>query len=340
MIRILPCGDFQNRTPLAYAPFRDALAGEVALVDRAEDADLLLISHPMDLDRSGAELARMLARQPRLRLAMLSEEPFWDTAWGETPFCRDLTVRTSGGPITCRVISHQTSPVFASVNLPYFLLTDPRYIAHYRPLFDRNAGMSVAGWLARFRNAELDAAFMGERRLHPRDRVGFPEQDVWGLSWYRTRFAERCRKGRVLRAGKGWDDNPPRQDLPDWHADKLARLDLRCRYLGAFENTHQTDYVSEKIFDAFAVGALPLYFAAADHAVNRLIGQGGWRNFYAVPPRAPAFDARQPVTLAEAESYAAIQDRLARTMSDPEAAAADLDRICAAILAELRAACA
>lgn len=336
MIRLLPCGGFQNRSPLAYPPFRNRLASEVAVVDRAEEADLLVISHPMDLDLFGSDLALMLARHRRLRLVLLSEEPFWETAWGRDPFRRDLVAGSLHGPVACRVVSHQTSRLYHSHHLPYFLLTDPRYLAHYRPLFDRNAGRSVAGWLAHFRSAELDAAFMGERRLAPRDRVGFPAQDVWGLSWYRTRFAERCRKGRVLRAGKGWGDAPPRQSLPDWHADKLAQLDGRCRYLGAFENTHQTDYVSEKIYDAFAVGAVPLYFASPGHGVHDLVGTGGWLNFYAIPPRAPAFDARRPVSLPEAEAYARTQERLARLIADPACAGEDLDRICAAILSELR----
>lgn len=339
MIHVMLCGDFQNRTPLAYPPFRDRLAADITLVDRPEDADLLLITHPLDLERSGADLAQTMARNRRLRLVMLSEEPFWDTGWGTDPFRRDLKTQTPHGIVSCLVISHQTSGAYYSQRLPYFLLTDPRYLAHYRPLFKRNAGLSVAEWLARFRNAELDAGFMGERRLHPRDKVGFAQQDVWGISWYRTRFAERCRKGRVLRAGRGWDENPPRQSLPDWHADKLSRLDGRCRYLSAFENTHQTDYVTEKIFDAFAVGSVPLYFAAPGHAVHRLIGPEGWLNFYATPPRAPAFDARRPVTLTEAEAFTKVQTRLADVVTDPQAVSDDLDRICQALLAELQAAC-
>ncbi len=338
MIRIKLCGGFQNRNPFAYEPFLNHLTSEIALVDEAEDADLLLISHPMDLELSSAEFAMMLAQQKRLRLVLLSEEPFWDTGWGRDPFCRDLISESIHGSFTCRVISHQTTTVFKTSHLPYFLLTDPRYIAHYRPLFDYNAGMSVAGWLAHFRSAEIDAAFFSERRLAPRDRITFAASDVWGLSWYRTRFAERCRKGHVLRAGKGWGDDPPRQSLPDWHADKLTRLNRRCRYLGAFENTHQADYISEKIFDAFAVGAMPLYFAAENHAVHQLIEPGSWLNFYATPPRAPAFDARRPVSLAEAEAYAAAQIQLAKTMCDLAATESDLDRICKATLKELRAA--
>lgn len=336
MIRILTCGAFQNRNPLAYAPFQRRLATELALVDQPEDADLLVISHHLDLELFGSDLYETMARHRHLRLVLLSEEPFWDVGWAPDPFSRDQQFQSPRGTLSYRVLNHQNTAIYHAKHVPYFLLTDPRYLAHYRPLFDRNAGLSVAQWMAHFRNVPLDAAFMGEKRLAARDRIAYPEQNVWALSSYRTRLAQLCEKGRVLRLGKGWVAGPPRQELPDWHADKLERLDRQCRYLGAFENTHQRDYVSEKIFDAFAIGAVPLYFAAPDHSVHWLAGSGGWLNFHARPPVASAFDPRRPVTLVEAEAYAAAQHRLARQFGNPDLVQADTDRICAALLAELR----
>lgn len=336
MIRVLTCGGFQNRNPLAYAPFQRRLASDLGLVDRPEAADLLLISHHLDLELFGVDLYETMARHRHLRLVLLSEEPFWDVGWAPDPFGRDQVYQSPRGPLTYRVLNHQNTRIFHTEHVPYFLLTDPRYLAHYRPLLGRNAGLSVAQWMAHFRNAPLDAAFMGEKRLAERDRIAFPDQDVWALSLYRTRFAQLCDKGRVLRLGKGWVAGPPRLELSDWHANKLERLDRQCRYLGAFENTHQRDYVSEKIFDAFAIGAIPLYFAAPDHAVHRLVGTGSWLNFHVRPPVAAAFDPRRPVTLAEAEAYAAVQHGLASRFGDPALVRADIDRVCATLLAELR----
>lgn len=336
MIRVFPAGAFQNRQPLAYAPIRDRAADCITLVDTPEAAQIVTIHHPMDLDLSGRRLRQMTKARPDLRVVLLSEEPFWDTAWGRDPFCRQNLHDTAEGPLPYTVISHQTSGLYRANRIPYFLLTDPRYIAHYRPLFDRNAGMRVSDWLAHFRQAEYDAAFIGEKRLHDRDRVTFAAEDVWGLSHFRTRMALLCTRGRVLRAGKGWAPGPARQDLPDWHADKLNRLDLRCRHVAAFENTHQADYVSEKLFDAFAVGGVPLYFAGPGHAAHRLAGRG-WLNFYARPPRAEIFDPRRPVTLAEAEVYARMQDGLAQLFADPAAVSAELDRLVAALHRELAA---
>lgn len=331
-IRVFPAGSFQNRQPLAYAPILDRACQNITLVDTPDAAQIVTISHHMDLALSGPRLRRMLAATPGLHLVLLSEEPFWDTAWAPDPFSRRQQQHDTGeGLLPYTVLNHHTSGLYRAARIPYFLLTDPRYIAHYRPLFDRNAGMRVSDWLAHFRQAELDAAFMGEWRQHDRDRVEFPAHDVWGLSYFRTRMTMLCTRGRVLKAGKGWQPGPPRQELPDWHADKIAQLDLRCRYISAFENTHQNEYVSEKILDAFALGGVPLYFAGPSHAVHRLVGGGGWLNFYGTPPRAPVFDPRRPISLTEAEAYAATQARLAALFADPTAVPAEIDRLARAL---------
>jgi len=337
MIHVLPFGAFRNRQPLAYAPIATRLAQDVTLTADPAAAQIVVISHHQDLELFGLPLWRMLAANPQLRLVLLSEEPFWDSCWAPDPFSRYQSFATAAGPLPYAVLNHQTSAMWRADRLPYFLLTDPRYIAHYRPMFDRNAGRSVADWLAQFRRAEIDAAFISEKRTLPRHSPAWPAQDLWGLSVYRSNFSRSCTGSMVLRLGKDWTKSRPRQELPDWHIDKLARIDMRCRYVSGFENTHQRDYVSEKIFDAFAAGAMPLYFAAPDHAVQRLIGAEGWLNFYATPPKAPVFNARRTVTPAEATAYAAAQTRLAELFTDPRAEAAELDRFATALLAELRA---
>lgn len=341
MIRILPCGAFQNRQPLAYGPILARLGQEVELVDHPADAQIALISHYMDIELFGDRLAKMRVRHPDLRIVLLSEEPFWDIGWSPDPFSRDQIFSTSPAALPVRVLNHQNSAIYRTDRIPYFLLTDPRYTARYRWLFDRNAGRSVSDWLAHFRSAEWDAAFLNEKRLHDRDRIAFPEQEVWGLSYYRTRFALRCTRGRVLRTGKGWEPGVDRLQLEDWHEDKLNRLDLRCRHVAAFENTHQIDYISEKPYDAFAVGAVPLYFASPGHGFLRLFGapeDSGWLNFYAPPPEAPDFDARRPVSLREAEAYAKTQERLAQLFVDPALLRDEIDRFGYRLVAELRAA--
>lgn len=336
-ITILLSGGYRNRNPLAYHAIRHELGARVALVDDPADAQILLISHFKDLELFGAEIAGALRRWPGLRLVMLSEEPFWDSCWMPDPFGRRQHIVLGSRSFDCTVLNHTTTRIFEAARIPYFLLTDPRYMHHYRPLLARNAGWGAQEWVRQFRDAPNDAVFVMARRLSPALARAHRGDALRGLSVWRTRFARSCTGPRVARIGAGWDAGPPRQDLPDWHADKLARFDLATRYMGAFENTHHAEYVTEKIWDAFAVGAIPLYVAGAGHAVFRLIGADGWLNFHAQLREAPSFDARRAVDPDFAAAYARLQERLALLFGDHAAIAAEYDRLCSALLAELAA---
>lgn len=339
-IRVLLTGGYRNRNPLAYPAIRTALGTRITLVDRPEDAQLLLISHIRDIELFGASLALTLRRFPRLRLVLLSEEPLWDSCRMADPFRRQQRLATPEGPVDCLVLNHATSRIFRAARIPYFLLTDPRYIDHYRPRFDRNAGWSAQDWQRHFAQVPLDALFLAKRRTEAWLAPDFGSDALRGLSVWRSHLAERCLGDRVVRAGAGWDDAPPRQDLEDWHADKLARFDLQVRYVSALENTHQDDYISEKLWDAFAMGAIPLYLAGPGHAVHRLLGAGGWVNLHADLDAVPVFDARRPVDAATAAAYAARQAQLAQLFADRAGIAAEYAHLCDALVQELGAAAA
>lgn len=341
MIRVLLFGDFWNRQPLAYAPIRQRLAGQITFVDDPAQAQLVLFSHTQDLIRHDRQMAYLLATHPHLRAVLLSEEPFWDTCWAPDPFARFQTWTQGPAPFGYGVLNHFTSAVYDTTSVPYFLLTDPRYIAHYRPYFDRNAGFAAADWLAIWREAALDAAFVAERRDAGRHEPDYPERKVWGLSVLRSRITRHCKGDHVLRLGKGWDDAPHRIELPDWHSDKLDRLDLKCRYVSAIENTHQANYVTEKIFDAFAVGGVPLYFAHGTHHVERYVGKDSWINLDArlpLPnaPKSQPFDAKAAVGPGLANAYVATQNRLAGLFADQSRVEAELDRLSDRLLEALR----
>jgi hypothetical protein len=117
--------------------------------------------------------------------------------------------------------------------------------------------------------------------------------------------------------------------------DALHRFDLGVRYMSALENTHHSDYVSEKIWDAFAIGAIPLYAAGPGHAVHRLIGSKGWINLFGHLGTVPALDATDPVDMAGATAYAAQQERLAQLFSDHRVIGAEYERLCKALHKEL-----
>jgi hypothetical protein len=143
----------------------------------------------------------------------------------------------------------------------------------------------------------------------------------------------------VLRMGKGWPDaGPARQDLPDWHLDKLARLHGQVRLCAAYENTHHNTYISEKLFDAFAVGAIPVCYAGPGHRLHDLVPPEAMINSFGLAPEAAAEQlAGLSVDLARAEAWlatvAALRDRLA----DSRAIAQERQRVVAETLAEIYA---
>lgn len=332
MIPVFAYGGYRNRQPLAYAAIRERLGDRVALVDRAEDAQLLIVSHFKDFELFGDRILALLKGAPHLRVILLSEEPFWDSIWMPDPLAQRQSYKTGHGPIPFTVLNHATSAIYRADRIPYFLLTDPRYIAHYRPMFERNAGWQAKDWQRHFAQARHDAVFLGIRRTGSLLQPCHSEADLFALSVFRSEFTALCRGRSVIREGHGWVDGPPRQELPDWHADKLQRFDRSCRYMSAFENTHQPDYVSEKIYDALAIGAIPLYAASQDHAALRLLGAGGWLNFFDRLDPVPAFDAGHPVDPATCATYAALQDRMARLFTDHAAIEAEYERLCTTLL--------
>ncbi|MEO8243517.1 MAG: glycosyltransferase family 10 [bacterium] len=329
MIRILLFGDFWNRQPLAYAPIRDRLADRIVFVEDAADAQIALFSHSHDLTRHGRALSRLVALHPDLRPVLLSEEPFWDSCWSADPFASYRMAQDGLVRFGYAVVNHFTSDVFDTERIPYFLLTDPRYVAQLSPLFDRNAGLGVDDWVRRWQAPQWDAVFMAERRQGPRHAPVFADREVWGLSVLRSRIARTCEGASILRAGKGWEDEPGRGELDDWHLDKLTRLAGTCRYVSAIENTHQANYVTEKIFDAFAVGAVPLYIATRSHRVGRYVGSDAWVNLRDRLPLEGAafqpFDAGAAVGADLAGGYTVVQAQLARLFADGAVVEDELD---------------
>lgn len=289
--------------PLSYPSLWPCFADRVQMVQDPAQADLYLFAHVMDVEHAPREMV-VDWRHRRRPVVILSEEPFWDTIWGKRPMEPRIIVDTAFGPLPVVQITHQTSDVFHFERIPYYLLTNPRFGHAYRQMLARNATRSAKNWLQDWAARPLDVAFMFERRPEEIHDVHWPEGDLTGLCVWRTRLAEACRTGRVARMGRSWHDGRSRFDLRDWHADKLRRLDGRARMIGAFENTHQPDYITEKVFDAFACGALPLYFASSGHRIHD----------YGLPPESwlnlAGLDARDAA------------ERIAQQRHDPETAAA------------------
>ena len=341
-LRVACLGRHAVRMPLAYPALETGWAGRVTLVDPADPAglagaDLILFAHPQDPGRLPAGLARTL---PGKTLALMSEEPFWDSLFSPDPLAAAIILPVAYlGPMAVHQVNHHTSAIFAGGRLPYQPLTEPRFALAYARLFPRNAGLSAADWQAAFAARPLHAAFMAERRPEAFHDMTFPRGEILGLCAWRTRLAEGFAPpgAEVARFGASWQGGPTRFALTDWHADKLARLDGKARLISAIENTHQPGYMSEKLFDAFACGGRPLYLASPGHRVHDLgLPPGAWINLWPLPSGdAPSAIEAAPWDDAFCAAYAGAQARLAAVWTDANLIAAERARIAGAVLADL-----
>ena len=310
MIRYFTTGAHAHRMPLSYPALAPLVAPFATRVERPEEADLHVYAHVLDVMQAPAAAVQDW-RARRRPVVILSEEPFWDTLWGRRPLARHRVVDTAHGALPVVQLNHHTSRIFDFDRIPYYLLTNPRFAAAYGARFARNARVTAAEWRARFAARPRQAAFMFERRPGAFHDLRWPEGDIIGLCAWRTTLAEAC-TGRVDRLGQSWGRGPSRFALDNWHLDKLVQLDGRARMIGAIENTHQPAYLTEKLFDAFACGAVPLYFASPRHRVHGLgLPAGAWINLYGLSPRAAAERVAQGVDPATHEAYAAAQRHLA-----------------------------
>lgn len=327
MIRVHAFGNYANRQPLAYPQIRAHCVGQIRMVETLEQADIVTVSHTKDLDAHGATLKARLS--PDQRLVLLSEEPFWDTVWGQAPQQRYLQVQTPVGALSVTQLNHQTSTLYDFDRIPYFLLTHHHFRTRYGLWFRRNAQLSPQDWRTHFQQQAGQAAFVMARRRSARYEVPFC------LCNQRTDVAEACTS--AVRLGQGWGDQPPRQELPDWHLDKLLDLDRRFGFVGAIENTLLPNYITEKIFDAWAVGAIPLYMADAGHRVHDLARPDSWMNLLDVPlVEIPARLRGGDLPPERLEAYAAQQTDMARLFDSEAPTRAELDRLRDALVAEFK----
>ncbi|MDK3020927.1 hypothetical protein QO033_24895 [Pseudodonghicola sp. IC7] len=324
--------------PLSYRALQPLFAATVESVARPDQADLYLFAHSLDVEQAPRALVEDWRRRRR-PVVILSEEPFWDTIWGRRPLARQRWIDTGYGRLPVIQINHQTSAVFAFDRIPYYLLTNHRFASTYAARFARNAERSAADWRALFEARQIDLSFMFERRPEPHHAVAWPEAGLRGLCSWRTELAEACTVGRVERLGRSWQGGPSRFELENWYLDKMIRMDGRARIVGAIENTHQPQYITEKIFDAFANGALPLYVAGPGHRLREFgLPEPSWLNLWGLSPAGAADRiAGQRWTRELFEAYAEAQHRLAALFCDPALWVAERTRLADALQRELQA---
>jgi len=305
-------------------------------VDNPQLADLVVTGFELDFRENQARLATLTASGMGPKLAVISEEPLWDIAWSGAPETRHVHREKNGTALSYAFLSHDTSDIFSFDMLPYYIMAEDRFIARYASMITRQARRRPAELLAHWRQAPLRAAFVAEKRAGDKYRCQAPAGRIVQLSGYRSELAEQMQAADVLCMGKGWTSAGARQDMADWHLDKLAHLHDRCRMISALENVHHGLYISEKIFDAFACGAVPIYFAGAGHRVFELVPETAMVNTYGMDVAA-AKDRLDSFTpdLGLAEAWLDTAHRLAEMFRDGALIDRERARIADAVLAEV-----
>lgn len=330
-------GRHANRTPLSYAPIRNLVGERLETVADPALADLLVSGFNIDLRENIDMLGPLLDAAKPPKVAILSEEPLWDVTWSGAFTGRNGQIKIKDRMISYAFLGHETSEIYDFARIPYFVLTSESYAVRYANMMARFRDVTSAALLARWRQAPVPAAFFAEHRSGEAYAGSFPERDVTRLGGYRTEVAQAMPGTEVLRVGKGWGSDGPRQALPDWHLDKLAHLDGRTRILAAIENVHQRRYISEKIFDAFAIGAIPLYWAGPQHRAFELVPAGAMLNCHGLTAAAAgAKVAGFTPDAALAESWLATTRQLAALFGNGRAIVAERQRVAEAVLAEIR----
>jgi len=284
-MRIFIMGRHAHRTPFAYAPYRALFGKRFDYVEDPADADVILFGYVLNIDENAEALAALLAKKPELKLVVVSEEPLWDTT-NSGDFRKRHNIRKTGEhSFRYEVINHHTSDVYAFQRLPYFLTTENEYYLRYAREFAQNAALSAEDYLAMWKAAKIRYAFFAENRdLVKKYSISHPDIETFGLSVYRTDIAKQMPDRQTMRVGQGWGAKVTRQALPDWHLDKLITLQGKSFVVSAIENTSQRNYISEKIFDAFACRGLPLFWAPPSHRVHELVPEGSFVNLFGLSP--------------------------------------------------------
>ncbi|APZ55185.1 glycosyltransferase family 10 domain-containing protein [Salipiger abyssi] len=308
-MRIHIMGRHAHRTPFAYEPYKRLFRQRFDYVDTPEKADVILFGYVLNIDENAEELARLVKANPALRLVVVSEEPLWDTT-NSGDFRKRHNIRKTGDhAFAFSAINHHTSKVYEFRSLPYFLTTEDEYYLRYAYEFGRNAAMAPGAFAEIWKQAGIRYAFFAENRdLVKKYSIAHPDIETYGLSVYRTDVAKAMPDKGTMRVGQGWGAKVTRQELPDWHLDKLLTLQGKSYIVSAIENTSQRNYISEKIFDAYACRGLPLIWAPASHRIHEFAPAGSCLNLFELSPA----DAAKKITgfkptAATFEAYAEAQ---------------------------------
>ncbi|MCC5450278.1 glycosyltransferase family 10 [Rheinheimera sp. UJ51] len=269
-IKVYLFGQHAKRIPFSYAAYQAFFQPFFEFTSDPVAADFLVCSFFVDIREHAAVLLKAFQQKPHLKLVAFSEEPLWDTLWyyqwQRPQHDVQVTVGTEQYKWPFYFINHGNSELFNFAKIPYFLTTEDHYLARYQQLLRLSLQHSATELLKSWQQANNQYTFIAEKRLEAKYHKTYADGSLLALSVYRTELAAACKaQFNAQCIGKGWVSEQPRQSLPDWHLDKVTALQQDRFIVSALENTTIPNYISEKLFDVLAVGAVPIYWAGEGH---------------------------------------------------------------------------
>lgn len=283
MINIYLLGKHSTRTVFAYDVYQSHLEKYFKYVDDPTQADILVSGYVRDIYDNKDYLLSAYKNRQEIKVLILSEEPLWDTTNNMTFidfFKRDHMLSIGSLKINVTFLNHFNSQIFDFSELPYYISTNNDFWLRYSYLYKRNMKFNENDFKSIFNNSLNKYVFFNEKRTEKSKYDKKYKRNVQGLAYLRTQLASHYFDKGQMVVGKGWKNSNDRQQLPDWHLDKICQLDTSSRIVSAVENTHVNNYVTEKVFDSFAVVAIPIYCASNEHMVNTIVEKNSYINIY------------------------------------------------------------
>ena len=279
-IKVSLYGQHSNRTPLAYSSYKKFSEGKITQTT-PEDCEILVSGSYGDFAENIDEIRMLKKKKPELQLVVISEEPYWDTVCFRN-ICEEISPNKLQlkhyENVEIHFFGYLNSDLFEYKKIPHFLTTDINYIVRYRILIEnqmRNLEGEKSGIVGMF-----------ERRVG--DWHIYDKGDVKSLCNYRSELASRLSEVSVIYGVGHSPETRPRQLFPDWHLDKLARCSGKYKLMFAIENTLHPEYVTEKIFDAYACGSIQIYYGPKNHSVSTKLRLKSYIDVSSFPPQKAA----------------------------------------------------
>ncbi|MFT5222999.1 MAG: hypothetical protein ACI867_001309 [Glaciecola sp.] len=150
-----------------------------------------------------------------------------------------------------------------------------------------------------------------------------------------------ARRGDIAVFGNGWGKATPRHPVSWWRNLAIGRSDggtigakadvlRRARFCLCFENSRHPGYLTEKLFDAMAAGAIPIYLG--DPTVRSTVN-AGWVDFTELGSAAAVSAFVRDIT---AEDEAALRQQGYDWLASPKFAPFTIDAFCDSIVGSFR----